>query len=198
MRLIIFLYFISLSNSSLVLTLHIWLSLVSLICLALLQTLETSEKKLNIYLPLNASTGIGASRHNKLIIMPTNFSGLFTCTWNATDKGNPKYLDKNLSSGQSGIETGFYPQYSPILPCQYHSTNAPFSHSILVAPTLYFLQMTASLTRHFCTPSYEGLCDRHDSYIADLPVSLMVQCFRLQEFSSATLNSGYPDSLRLP
>jgi hypothetical protein len=80
---------------------------VSLICLVLLQTLETSEKKHDIYLPLNASTGIGASRHNKLIIRPTNFSGLFMCTWNATDKGKPKYLDKNLSSGQSGIETGF-------------------------------------------------------------------------------------------
>jgi hypothetical protein len=67
---------------------------VSLISLALLQTLETSEK-LDIYLPLNASTGIGASRHNKLIIRPTNFSGLFMWTWNATDKGKPKYLDKN-------------------------------------------------------------------------------------------------------
>ena len=173
---------------------------VSFICLVLLRTLETSEKKLDIYLPLNASTCIGASRHNKLIIRLTNFSGLFTYTWNATDKGKPKYLDKNLSSGQSGIETGFYPQYSPILPRHYHSTNAPLSHSIVAAPTLYFLPMTASLTRHFCPPSYEGLCDRHDSYIADLSVSLMVQSFRLQEFSSATLTSsailtlfGYPD-----
>jgi hypothetical protein len=113
------------------LTLHIWLSLVSLICLALLHTLETSEKKLNIYLPLNASTGIGASSHNKLIIMPTNFSGLFTCTWNATDKGNPKYLDKNLSSGQSGIETGFL---SPILsyftlPLSFHKCSILTFHS---------------------------------------------------------------------
>jgi hypothetical protein len=112
---------------------------VSLICLVLLQTLETSEKKLDIYLPSNASICIGASRHSKLLIRPTNFSGLFMCTWNATDKGKPKYLDKNLSSGQSGIETGFYPQYSPILPRHYHSTNAPFSHSILAAPTLHFL-----------------------------------------------------------
>ena len=75
-----------------------------------------------------------------------------------------------------------------------------------------FLQMTASLTRHFCPPSYEVLWDLHDSYIADLSVSLMVQSFRLQEFSSANLTSSdtltlfdYPDfssatitSLRLP
>ena len=157
-----------------------------MICLVLLQTLETSEKKLDIYLPLYASTGIGASRHNKLIIRPTIFSGLFMCTWNATDKGKPKYLDKNLSSGQSGIETGFYPQYSPILPRHYHSTNVPFSHSILAAPNLYFLQMTGSLTRHSSPLSYAGHCERHDSYIADLSVSL---------WSNPT---GYKNSLRLP
>jgi len=80
---------------------------VSLVCLVLLQTLETSGKKREIYLPLNASTCTGASRHNKLIIRDTNFSGLFMCTWNTTGKGKPKYLDKNLSSGQNGIETGF-------------------------------------------------------------------------------------------
>jgi hypothetical protein len=51
--------------------------------------------------------------------------------------------------------------------------------------------MTASLERHFCPPSYEGLCDRHDSHIADFSVSLMVQSFRLQEFSSATLTEGF-------
>jgi hypothetical protein len=106
---------------------------VSLICLALLQTLETSEKKLDIYLPLNASTAIGASRHNKLIIRPTNFSGLFMCTWNATDKGKPKYLDKNLSSGQSGIETGFYPPILSyfILPLSFHKCSILTFHSCI-------------------------------------------------------------------
>jgi hypothetical protein len=67
------------------------------------------------------------------------------CKLNATDKENPKYLDKNLSGGQSGPETGFYPQYYLILASHYHSTNAPFSHSILVAATLFFLQLVASL-----------------------------------------------------
>jgi hypothetical protein len=60
------------------------------------------------------------------------------CTWNATDNGKPKYLDKNLSSGQRGTETGFYPQYYSILPSHYHSTNAPFTHSILAAANLFF------------------------------------------------------------
>ena len=135
------------------------------------------------------------------------------CTWNATDKGKPQVLGQKLVQWTERNWNWFL---SPILsdftpPLSLHKT--PFSHSILAAPTLHFVQMTASLTRHFCPPSYEGLCDSHDSYMADLSVFLTVQSFRLQDFSSAILTAlplpwflfYYPDfslstliSFRLP